>query len=181
MAEKKEHPIIRRYVAELLTGRGHAFTRIMLIFIAIQLIRILVMLPFALPNLIRDGTEYIQWKYKQCQVYSQMVDEFKKENYDSDLLDFNRRYTYRADYILEYYKINNPDAEYDQTVKMLGKRRISNGAAIQFIIEMRDNDGEVSLLTYDDGIKLIENCTLFTDEEKAAYIAEVKERKKKLK
>ena len=46
---------------------------------------------------------------------------------------------------------------------------------------MRDNDGEVSLLTYDDGIKLIENCTLFTDEEKAAYIAEVKERKKKLK
>ena len=79
MAEKKEHPIIRRYVAELLTGRGHAFTRIMLIFIAIQLIRILVMLPFALPNLIRDGTEYIQWKYKQCQVYSQMVDEFKKK------------------------------------------------------------------------------------------------------
>ena len=164
-----------------MTKRIYVFARLGILFLAIQLIHLLILLPFALPNLIRDGTEYIQWKYKQCQVYSQMVDEFKKENYDSDLLDFNRRYTYRADYILEYYKINKPDAEYDQTVKMLGKRRISNGAAIQFIIEMRDNDGEVSLLTYDDGIKLIENCTLFTDEEKAAYIAEVKERKKKLK
>ena len=75
-----DHPRFDRFLGDLITKRSYAFARIGLLFFTIQLIHLLILLPFALPNLIRDGTEYIQWKYKQCQVYSQMVDEFKKEN-----------------------------------------------------------------------------------------------------
>lgn len=69
----------------------------------------------------------------------------------------------------------------EELFKILGEQRITNGAAMQYVVKMRKKEKDISSVKYDDMIKCFGDCTLFTDEEKAAYIAEVKERKKKLK
>ena len=43
----------------------------------------------------------------------------------------------------------------------------------------RKKEKDVLSVEYDDMIKCFSDCTLFTDEEKAAYITEAKEKKKK--
>ena len=67
----------------------------------------------------------------------------------------------------------------EELFKILGKQCITNGAAMQYVVKMRKKEKDVLSVEYDDMIKCFSDCTLFTDEEKAAYITEAKEKKKK--
>ena len=50
---------------------------------------------------------------------------------------------------------------------------------MQYVVKMRKKEKDVLSVEYDDMIKCFSDCTLFTDEEKAAYITKAKEKKKK--
>ena len=65
----------------------------------------------------------------------------------------------------------------EELFKILGEQRITNGAAMQYVVKMRKKEKDILSVEYDDMIKCFSDCTLFTDEEKAAYIAEAKEKR----
>ena len=178
-----DHPRFDRFLGDLITKRSYAFARIGLLFFTIQLIHLLILLPFALPNLIECGFEELSWRYETRQEYNQTVKDFENGDFDTQSFNMLRNNYMNTHYMMKYSEIYDwmellPPTE--KKIKFLGKRRITNGAAMQFIVEMRKDFSYYSLssLEYDEGIECIEECDLFTDEEKAAYIAEAKERKK---
>ena len=70
-----------------MTKRIYVFARIGILFLTIQLIHLLILLPFALPNLIKYGLDDIQVYFETRHDYSQTVKDFKSGNYDSEYLD----------------------------------------------------------------------------------------------
>ena len=179
-----EHPRFDRFLGDLMTKRIYAFARLGILFLAIQLIHLLILLPFALPNLIAYGLDGIQVYFETRHDYSQTVKDFKNGNYDSEYLDC---LSYIGDNYESAYYFMSCDGKYygglcgwnEELFKILGEQRITNGAAMQYVVKIRKKEKDISSVKYDDMIKCFGNCTLFTDEEKAAYIAEAKEKKKK--
>lgn len=71
-----------------MTKRIYVFARIGILFFVIQILHLLILLLFALPNLIEYGLDEIQVYFETRHNYSQTVKDFKSGNYDSEYLDY---------------------------------------------------------------------------------------------